>query len=148
MGVSWAVLLGSRLQSMESQRNFLNTAHMNAFSRSHTQCSTVLSQSCSQQTHSDHTAIHLTDKIAEYWVPTGQQHSGQTEKKHEQFHKLFLIHMLKLVAGFESRLSGNLPISPHLYYNREPTASKTHSSVTKPDPHWFCCPCSKTLRYF
>lgn len=68
MGVSCAVLLGSKLKSMESERNFLNTEHMNAFTADLThKSSTVLSWSCPQQTHSDHTAIQpLTDKIAEY----------------------------------------------------------------------------------
>lgn len=37
-------------------------------SRSHTQSSTVLSWSNPQQTHSDHTAIHPPDKVAENWV--------------------------------------------------------------------------------
>lgn len=58
VGVSCSLLLGCQLKSMVSERNFLNTEHMNAFTADLThKSSTVLNWSSLQQPHSDHTVI-------------------------------------------------------------------------------------------
>lgn len=89
VGVSCAMLPGSRLQFMESGRNFLNTEHMNAFTADLTHrdplCRAGAPLNRLIQTTQPFTSHWKNSRIpSSHWTPT------HTIQKNKQFHKLSL----------------------------------------------------------